>query len=246
MNGAAGLDVVAGRVCAATGRAIARAAPALMALVNTPGRFTAAFAVKGLGTSKATQRRTALRTDRRTAQRDPAPSSSRPCASLAAIRDASAVPVLIKIIADASADPTLRLEAANAFGALVTHRACGSPPRSGLEPSCPAIRAAALQALARGRSGDIPDRAGQPRCGPRVERCEWPWPTRSARCPAAQGLPRLTVDAAGPDQRVVPAVLARAGLGQRRPDVDGRSARSAEARTTSSVAGAPRRTHSPI
>jgi len=38
-----------------------RAASALMALIDTPGRFTASFAVKGLGSSKATQAAPALR-----------------------------------------------------------------------------------------------------------------------------------------------------------------------------------------
>ena len=38
-----------------------RAAPALLALVNTPGRFTASFAVRGLGSSKATQAAPTLR-----------------------------------------------------------------------------------------------------------------------------------------------------------------------------------------
>jgi HEAT repeat protein len=38
-----------------------RAAPALIALLNTPGRYTAAFAARGIGTSKATQAAPALR-----------------------------------------------------------------------------------------------------------------------------------------------------------------------------------------
>ena len=45
-----------------------RAAPALMALVNTPGRFTASFAVKGLGSSKATRGGARSATDRRAAE----------------------------------------------------------------------------------------------------------------------------------------------------------------------------------
>ena len=76
-----------------------------MALVNTPGRFTASFAVKGLGSSKATQAAPVLRqiVEQRHAARRP--SSFRPCGRSTAIRDAGAVPVLTKIVADASVGP---------------------------------------------------------------------------------------------------------------------------------------------
>jgi HEAT repeat protein len=182
-----------------------RAAPALMALVNTPGRFTAAFAVKGLGTSKATQAAPVLRqiVEQRTR---PAPIIIQAVRSLTAIRDASAVPVLIKIIADASADPTLRLEAANAFGALVTIEHV-ELLLDLVSNSVPAIRAAALQALARvdpatfltalasldaDREWSVRVAIGQ----------------RAGHAASAQSLPRLTVMLQDPDQKVIPAVLA--------------------------------------
>src|SRR5688572_18512076 len=96
-----------------------RAAAALMALVNTPGRFTASFAVKGLGSTKATQAAPLLR--QIVEQRKlPPPVVIQAIRSLTTIRETSAVPVLIKIVADASSDPALRAEAVNAFGALVT------------------------------------------------------------------------------------------------------------------------------
>jgi cyclophilin family peptidyl-prolyl cis-trans isomerase/HEAT repeat protein len=182
-----------------------RAATALMALVNTPGRFTAAFAVKGLGTSKATQAAPALRqiVEQRTR---PAPIVIQAVRSLTAIRDASAVPVLIKIIADTSADPTLRLEAANAFGALVTTEHV-ELLLDLVSNSVPAIRAAALQALARVDPATFLTALAS-------LDADREWSVRVAMAnalgtlPSAQSLPRLTVMLQDQDQKVIPAVLA--------------------------------------
>ena len=182
-----------------------RAAPALMALLNTPGRFTAAFAVKGLGTSKATQASPVLRqiVEQRTR---PAPIVIQALRSLTAIRDASAVPILVKIIADASADPTLRLEAANAFGALVTAEHV-ELLLDLVSNSVPAIRAAALQALARVDPATFLTALAS-------LDADREWTVRVAMAnalgtlPSAQSLPRLTVMLQDPDQKVIPAVLA--------------------------------------
>ena len=182
-----------------------RAAPALMALVNTPGRFTAAFAVKGLGTSKATQAAPALRQIVEQRAR-PAPIVIQAVRSLTAIRDASAVPVLIKVIADASADATLRLEAANAFGALVTTEHV-ELLLDLVSNSVPAIRAAALQALARVDPATFLTALAS-------LDADREWSVRVAMAnalgtlPSAQSLPRLTVMLQDPDQKVIPAVLA--------------------------------------
>jgi len=181
-----------------------RAAPALMALVNTPGRFTAAFAVKGLGTSKATQAGPVLRqiVEQRTR---PAPIVIQAVRSLTAIRDASAVPVLIKIIADASADSTLRFEAANAFGVLVTTEHV-ELLLDLVSNSVPAIRAAALQALARVDPATFLTALAS-------LDADREWSVRVAMAnalgtlPSAQSLPRLTVMLQDPDQKVIPAVL---------------------------------------
>ena len=40
-------DMVAGRLCRCNGSAMLRATPALVALLNTPGRYTPAFAARG-------------------------------------------------------------------------------------------------------------------------------------------------------------------------------------------------------
>jgi HEAT repeat protein/cyclophilin family peptidyl-prolyl cis-trans isomerase len=182
-----------------------RAAPALMALVNTPGRFTASFAVKGLGTSKAMQAAPVLRqiVEQRTR---PAPIVIQAMRSLTAIRDAGTVPILIKILSDASSDPTLRVEAANAFGALVTAEHV-ELLLDLISNSVPAIRAAALQALAR-----VDPATFLTALASLDSDREWSVRVATANAlgtlPSAQSLPRLTEMLQDPDQKVIPAVLA--------------------------------------
>jgi cyclophilin family peptidyl-prolyl cis-trans isomerase/HEAT repeat protein len=182
-----------------------RAAPALAALVNTPGRFTASFAVKGLGSSKATQAAQVLRqiVEQR---RLPAPVVVQAVRSLAAIRDPGSVPVLIKIVADVKSDPTLRLEAMNALGALVTTEHV-DPLLDLVSNSVPGIRGAALQALAR----VDPDTFLTALASLEADR---DWSVRVAvatalgTLPSDRSLPRLTLMLQDPDQKVIPAVLA--------------------------------------
>ncbi len=181
-----------------------RAAPALAALVNTPGRFTASFAVKGLGSSKATQAAPVLRQiveQRRLA----APIVIQAVRSLATVRDAAAVPVLIKIVADVKSDPTLRVEAMNALGGLVTTEHV-ELLLDLVSNSVPGIRGAALQALAR----VDPDTFLTALASLDADR-EWSVrvavATALGTLPAAQSLPRLTLMLQDPDQKVIPAVL---------------------------------------
>jgi|RhiMethySRZTD1v2_1073278.scaffolds.fasta_scaffold00306_10 cyclophilin family peptidyl-prolyl cis-trans isomerase/HEAT repeat protein len=181
-----------------------RAAPALTALVNTPGRFTAAFAVKGLGSSKATQAAPALRQiveERRLA----APIVIQAVRSLATVRDAGAVPVLTKIVGDVKSEPTLRVEAMNALGALVTTEHV-ELLLDLVSNSVPGIRSAALQALAR----VDPDTFLTALASLDADR-EWSVrvavATALGTLPAARSLPRLTLMLQDPDQKVVPAVL---------------------------------------
>jgi cyclophilin family peptidyl-prolyl cis-trans isomerase/HEAT repeat protein len=181
-----------------------RAAPALTALVNTPGRFTASFAVKGLGSTKATQAGPLLRqiVEQR---RQPAPVVIQAVRSLAAVRDPGAVPVFIKIVADVKSDPTLRLEAMNALGALVTTEHIDLLLDL-VSNSVPGIRGAALQALAR----VDPDTFLTALASLDADR---DWTVRVAvatalgTLPSTRSLPRLTLMLQDPDPKVIPAVL---------------------------------------
>ena len=124
----------------------ARAAPALLTLLTTPGRFTAAFAARGLGTTRAASGAAPLRqlVDLRTAPRAVVVQAMR---ALAAVQDAAAGPVLGRIIADQAADPALRLEALAAVGTI------RAPDLAELlvdllSDQMPSLRAGAIRALA--------------------------------------------------------------------------------------------------
>jgi cyclophilin family peptidyl-prolyl cis-trans isomerase/HEAT repeat protein len=182
----------------------ARAVPALMALLPTPGRFTAAFAARGLGALKAQNAAAALRdiVDKR--QRDPAVVIEA-MRALAAIRDAASRSLFQRILAEGGADPTLRLEAANALGALRSPESIDFIIDLMSDPA-PGIRAAAIRALAAidpetfltTLSGMDPDRDWTVR----VAQAE-----ALATLPGSQGEARLVAMLQDRDQRAVPAVL---------------------------------------
>ncbi len=203
-------------VAYALGRAgDARAAPALVSLLATPGRLTAAFAARGLGALKAPSASAALRDIVMRRQRDPAV-VIQAVRALAAIRDTSSVPLLEKILAEGEVDPTLRLEAATAMGAI------HSPEMLDfvidlMSDASPGIRGAAIRALASidaetfltTLSGLDPDRDWTVR----VAQAE-----ALATLPGAQGAPRLISMLGDRDQRVI-APLLRALVATKAPDV---------------------------
>jgi cyclophilin family peptidyl-prolyl cis-trans isomerase/HEAT repeat protein len=182
----------------------ARAAPALTALINTPGRFTASFAVKGVGSTKAIQAAPVLRQIVEQRQQPPAV-VIQAVRSLAVLRDAAAVPLLTKIVADTGADPTLRLEAMTAFGALVSTDALDGLLDLVSNP-VPAIRGTALQSLAR-----VDPQAFLSTLAVLDTDREWTVRVAIANAlgtlPADQSLPRLTVMLQDRDQKVVAAVI---------------------------------------
>jgi cyclophilin family peptidyl-prolyl cis-trans isomerase/HEAT repeat protein len=204
-------------VAYALGRAgDARAVPPLLSLLATPGRFTAAFAARGLGTLKAQNASTALRDIVMKRQRD-AVVVIQAIRALAAIRDIPSVPLLEKILADGEADPTLRLEAATAMGAI------HSPDMLDfvidlMSDASPGIRGAAVRALAlidpetflTALSGLDPDRDWTVR----VAQAE-----ALATLPGAQGAARLISMLGDRDQRVI-APLLRALVATKTPDVE--------------------------
>jgi len=194
----------------------ARATRALLVLLETPGRYTAAFAARGLGVVKAASAVEPLRrlVDQRTAQPAVVVQAVR---ALAAIQDAGAVPALSKVITGQQADDALRLEAIAALGAI----------RSGtsldllldlMSDTAPAIRGAAARALAQvdpdsfllTLSGLDPDRD---------------WTVRVAQATALGTLPpdrsaaRLTLMLQDRDVRVIPGVLA-ALVASKAPDTE--------------------------
>jgi cyclophilin family peptidyl-prolyl cis-trans isomerase/HEAT repeat protein len=182
-----------------------RAATALIALVSTPGRFTAAFAVKGLGSPKSPPQVVPVLRQIVEQRSLPAPVVIQAVRSLATLREASAVPMLTKIVADSSADQTLRIESMNALGALATSQHLDLLLDL-LSHSLPGIRAAALQALAR----VDPDAFIIALASLDNDR-EWTVRVALANAlgtlPSAQSLPRLTVMLQDPEQKVIPAVL---------------------------------------
>jgi HEAT repeat protein/cyclophilin family peptidyl-prolyl cis-trans isomerase len=193
-----------------------RAAAPLMALLQVSGRFTAAFAARGLGALKAQTAAAALRDLVNKRQRDPA-IVIEALRALAAMGDPASRTVFEKILADGGSDPTLRLEAANALAALHSPDSLDFVLDLMSDPA-PAIRGTAIRALASidsetfltTLSGLDPDRD---------------WTVRIAQAealamlPGAQGQARLVSMLQDRDLRVVPAVL-RALIASKSPETE--------------------------
>ena len=124
----------------------ARAAPALRALLQTPGRYTRAFAARGLGTLKDQSSAAALLALMQQAKGDVAVTVAvlRALGQIGA-RDAAA-PMASLLTAD-RVDPNIRLEAVHALGALKVSAALPAI-QDLLTDDWPALRAAALRAAA--------------------------------------------------------------------------------------------------
>jgi len=124
-----------------------RGADALVSLLETPGRYTAAFAARGLGVMKAQVGSAPLRriVEARTAEHAVLIEAVR---ALAALGDAAASPALTKIVADAAAAPALRNEAMTALSAVAAPDSLDMMVDL-VSDSAPAIRSGALRALAR-------------------------------------------------------------------------------------------------
>jgi cyclophilin family peptidyl-prolyl cis-trans isomerase/HEAT repeat protein len=181
-----------------------RAAPTLLTLLGTPGRYTASFAARGLASTKATQAAAALReivTDRR---RDPA-LVIQAIRALAAIQDQTSVSVLTKMVTDRAITGPLRQEAMTALGTLIDPRGIDLLLDLVSDP-VPAVRGSAFTALARLEpSTFLSVLAGL--------ESDADWNVRVAvatglgSLPSEQGVPRLTVMLQDRDNRVIPAVL---------------------------------------
>ena len=181
-----------------------RAVSALVRLLDTPGRYTAAFAVKGLGAQKNGAAAGALRDFVQQGKRDPAVVVEA-VRALGAIGDRGSVALLTKLVGDPATDATLRGEAMTAVGPLMGSDAVDTLLDL-VTDADPTVRAMALRTLARvdtdsfmsTLAGLDPDRD---------------WTVRVATAtalggvPAERSLPRLTSMLDDRDQRVVPAVI---------------------------------------
>ena len=182
-----------------------KAVPALLTLLKTPGRYTAAFAARGLGVVKAQDAAAPLRQIVEERRGDPAV-VTQAIRALGAIGDAASVPALTRIVADGEANQALRVEAMAALGAVARPDSLDLMLDL-LSDTSPAIRGAAMRTLARldadtfvaTLSGLDPDR-------------DWTVRTLQAAAlaslPNGQGIARLTMMSGDRDQRVIPAVLA--------------------------------------
>ena len=181
-----------------------RAAPTLLTLLGTPGRYTASFAARGLASTKATQASGPLReivTERR---RDPAV-VIQAIRGLAAIADQASVPALTKMVTDRAITGPLRQEAMTALATLIDGRGIDLLLELVSDP-VPTVRGSAFMALARIESSTfLSVLAGLD--------ADADWTVRVAIATALgnltdqQGVPRLTVMLQDRDNRVIPAVL---------------------------------------
>ena len=181
-----------------------RAVPVLLTLLDTSGRYTASFAVRGLAAAKAVEAAASVRAivvDRR---RDPAV-VSQALRALPQLGDAASVPMLTKMVLDPAVTGTLRFEAMTALGALID----GSGVDLLLDlvsDRAPAVRSAALSALARVEPATFISALAS------LE-ADRDWTVRVAvatalgALPSAQGVPRLLVMLEDRDGRVMPSVL---------------------------------------
>ena len=182
-----------------------RATAALRALVETPGRYTASFAVRGLAAVKAADAVPALRQIVEQRRGHPAV-VIQAVRALTALGDTSSAELFTKLVIEENADPALRLEAMTGFSTLAGADAADLLIEL-VSDRTPAIRAAALRTLAR----VDPDTFMATLAGIDPDR---DWTVRSSIATALGGmdpersLTLLTAMLDDPDQRVLPAVLA--------------------------------------
>jgi cyclophilin family peptidyl-prolyl cis-trans isomerase/HEAT repeat protein len=181
-----------------------RAAPTLLTLLGTPGRYTASFAARGLASTKAAEASGPLReivTDRR---RDPAV-VIQAIRAIAAISDQASVPVLTKLVTDRAVTGPLRQEAMAALATLIDSRGLDLLLDLVSDP-VPAVRGSAFSAIARLEPATfLTVLAGL--------EADSDWNVRVAvatalgTLPEEQGVARLSVMLQDRDNRVIPAVL---------------------------------------
>jgi cyclophilin family peptidyl-prolyl cis-trans isomerase/HEAT repeat protein len=182
-----------------------RAGQPLLDLVRGPGRYTTAFAARGLGLAKPPGAVEALLPLVNPKQLDVliAPAAVR---ALGQLGDRAAAPALVALVRQPHIDPNVRLEALTALGALGDPAARDTLIDQLADP-WPSMRAAALRGIGRMDSNDLLLVLSGLDEDPH-------WSVRAAlastvaELPLEQALPRLEPMLADSDRRVVPAVLA--------------------------------------
>jgi HEAT repeat protein/cyclophilin family peptidyl-prolyl cis-trans isomerase len=181
-----------------------RAVPALMALARGEGRYTRAFAARGLGTTKAADAVEVLATMVDPASLDPLVAVSA-VRALGQIGGQAAIDALMPLLTAPTLDSNVRLEAVTAIGGL--RAAAAADPLMDLAGDpWPAMRAQALRALSLvdpnaflfALSGLDPDRHWSVRAS---------IATTLAGIDPAVAIPRVEAMLEDSDRRVVPAVL---------------------------------------
>jgi HEAT repeat protein/cyclophilin family peptidyl-prolyl cis-trans isomerase len=182
-----------------------RAAPALLQLLGTRGRYTRAFAARGLGGLKHAPAVKPLLALLDGGAKSGVAVSAAAIRALGQIGAAEAAPVLARLAGDPSADPNLRLEAAAALGTLGSVEGL-STIQDLLTDDWPAMRAAAVRAAAAiDRESFVAVLAGM--------ELDRHWRVRAALAETLGSLPAETVTdrlrsmLQDEDKRVIPAVL---------------------------------------
>jgi cyclophilin family peptidyl-prolyl cis-trans isomerase len=181
-----------------------RFAPTLITFLSTPGRYSAAFAARGLGVMKASIAAGRLRqiVEERVAHPAVVVQAVR---ALAAMGDLATAPLVTRIVVDATADATLRLEAMTALSVLATADSLDLLLDL-MSDNSPAMRGAAIRTLAR----IDPDTLLAALSGLDLDR---DWTVRAAEAAALATLPptraqaRLGLLLRDEDPRVVSAVV---------------------------------------
>ena len=124
-----------------------RAVPMLRQLAQTPGRYTRAFAARGLGAQKDAASIPLLQSMLEQAKGDSIVSPS-VIRALAQIGTPEAAPPVLAVLANPKADPNLRLEAINALAGMKNDTALPAI-MDFITDDWPTVRAAAIRAVAR-------------------------------------------------------------------------------------------------